>query len=221
MKIVTAFGQFGSGKDVFSDYLFTKLPWKRAAFANAVKSIYQSSFGVDREFVEHWKRIDEAPPGMLMPVRKSLQFIGDGFRKIKDDIWIEIALRDEGSHILLSDGRYWNEGRAVNHKNGVNVVLWRPGFMNDDPNPSESQILEIIRWCLVTDQDGIIDHSRKIGDCNTKWNDEHWILPEDIEEKVSHFHLFIRNDGDVEKLYGRIRNTVIPFVETHYAPAAH
>src|SRR3990167_3977741 len=99
-KLISIFGQLSSGKDCLADYLVNRLnerqmigEFSRSAFANAVKKVYQDAFGVDRDFVEKWKRIPEPPPGMNINVRKGLQFIGDGFRRIKSDIWIEIALR--------------------------------------------------------------------------------------------------------------------------------
>src|SRR5262252_270201 len=115
-------GQLGNGKDVLADYLVKRLNerrqhaynteaggevlvpncelWHRTAFANAVKQVFEDSFGVDRAFVEKWKRIPEPPPGLKMNVRKGLQFIGDGFRQIKENIWIEIALRGHQRKVI-------------------------------------------------------------------------------------------------------------------------
>ncbi|MFZ5156257.1 hypothetical protein ACOY6P_24295, partial [Enterobacter hormaechei] len=48
---------------------------------------------------------------------------------------------------VISDSRYINEAKAVKAKDGIMVVLYRPGFLNDDPNPSEAQIKPIVEFC--------------------------------------------------------------------------
>ena len=137
MKVIGVTGQLMAGKDVFCDYLAEELnkqeiKWKRTAFANAVKDTFCNAFGVDRDFIEKYKRLPDVPDGFLMPIRQCLQFIGDGFRKIRNDIWIEIALRDNGENIIISDGRYFNEANAIRQKNGLMFLMYRPGYINDD-----------------------------------------------------------------------------------------
>lgn len=206
VRFIALAGQMESAKDTVADFLVKRLnetggEWKRAAFANAVKNVFQESFGVTREFIEEWKRKPEPPPGMLMNVRKGLQFIGDGFRQIKQDIWIEIALRSE--KLIISDSRYINEARHVNEKSGVNVVLWRPGKENNDPNPSEAEIKPIVDWCVNTKQDGPLH-----------WNYDMEIYP--APEGIIYYHYFMRNDGTVDDLYERIEKEFIPWLENRY-----
>lgn len=197
MKIIAAFGQLMAGKDTLCDYLAQNLNqhssatnlWERNAFANAVKDVFCQSFGVDRNFIEKWKRIPEPPPGMLMPVRQGLQMIGDGFRQIKPDIWIDIALRKTQKQIL-SDGRYINEAKAVKAQNGMNILIYRDGYLNDDPNPSESQIRPVIEYCSKNLKSGIINHSSH----------------NDAPEELQYFDVYLQNCGNVdeflEKSYG-------------------
>jgi hypothetical protein len=188
MKIIAAFGQLMAGKDTFCDFLAANLnkhasdstKWGRNAFANAVKDLFCTSFDVNREFIENWKRNPEPPPGMLMPVRQGLQMIGDGFRKIKPDIWIDIALRKTEKQIL-SDGRYINEAKAVREKKGLNILIYREGYINDDPNPSESQIRPVIEFCKNNMQAGVIKHSA---------------YP-NAPEELRYFDVFLENRGDV------------------------
>jgi hypothetical protein len=213
MKMVCFSSQLGMGKDVASDYICPKLNeraksgiWQRGAFANAVKEVYCSAFDVDRDFIEKWKRNPEPPPGMLMNIRKSLQFIGDGFRQIKGDIWIEIALRENGKQLVLSDSRYINEAKHAKIKGGINVVLYRPGFLNDDPNPSESQIKPIIEWCVRTQKEGPI------------------VFTEDNLENapvgIEHYEYYLINDGSIENLYSKLDRLLIPYVERKYSDSA-
>jgi len=208
MKIVSFSAQLGMGKDVAADYICPKLNelnmghWERGAFANAVKNVYCDAFGVDRKFIEDWKRNPEPPPGMLMNVRKSLQFIGDGFRQIKGDIWIEVALRDESKQLVISDSRYINEARHAHNKGGINVVLYRPGYLNDDPNPSEAQIKPIIEWCVETQKEGPIDHRF------------------DGPQGIKFYDFFLINDGTLEDFYSKLDRLLIPYVQHKYSDSA-
>ena len=95
MYIIGVAGQAQMGKDTLADRLCVELnkknkQWSRSAFANAVKQIFCKSFDVDLEFIEKWKGVSENPPGFDMNVRQALQFIGDGFRKIKSEIWLDV-----------------------------------------------------------------------------------------------------------------------------------
>jgi len=206
--IIGAAAQLNSGKDVLCDYLFKKLnsetpdfPWKRSAFANAVKNVYETSFGVDRQFIEDWKRDPNPPPGMLMNVRKGLQFIGDGFRQIKSNIWIDLVFREnENNNVIISDCRYINEAKAIKEKNGITILMHRVGFLNDDPNPSESQIRPIVEFCLKNVKDGPIPSLGYIANLNP---------PDGIE----YYDFFLNNDGSLEDLYGKANELLIPFIK--------
>lgn len=203
--IIGAAAQLNSGKDVLCDYLVKKfneknksLNWKRVAFANAVKEVFEDNFGVDRDFIEKWKREPEAPPGMLMPVRKGLQFIGDGFRQIKSNIWIDKAFRDnEGQNIIISDCRYINEAKSIKKENGITVLMHRLGYLNDDPNPSESQIRPLVDFCLNYLKDGPITAEKKIN------------APNDLQ----YYDFFLNNNGTLEDLYQKADNFLIPYIE--------
>lgn len=209
MKIIATAAQLNTGKDVFSDYLVDKLnlsfpnSWIRSAFADAVKKTFCDSFGVDRAFIEKWKRIPEAPPGMKMPVRQALQFIGDGFRQIVPDIWIDIALRSD-CNLILSDSRYINEAKAVKEKKGKMFIMYRPGFLNDDPNPSEAQIRPLVEFCKNNLQEGPLPELKAL-------QEKYSNLPEDIK----YFDYFLVNDGSLQDLYNKIDNFVIPFLKDY------
>ena len=205
MKIICAFGQLMNGKDVFSDYLKIKLDelngifWERASFANAVKNVYENALGVDRSFIEKYKRMPINPPGMQMNVRQSLQFIGDGFRKIKGDIWIEIALRDKKRNIIISDGRYVNEAKKVNENSGLNILIFRKNYLNDDQNPSESGLRPLVEFCNNNCEDGLINKTMV-----------------NIPEELKPFDIFIRNDGDLQDFYNKIDNIILPLIKERF-----
>lgn len=208
MKIIAFFGQMASGKDTAADYVITKLSknWTRVAFGDAVKNVFASNFGVSREFIELWKRNPEPPPGFLKNIRQSLQFIGDGFRQVKGEIWLELGLKDNGFNLIVSDGRYINEGKEVRSKKGINCVLCRPGFENDDPNPSESQIKVIADFCKNYLQEGPIPPYEVLLD---SWGDK-------VPEGVQYYDYFLINDGNVADLFTKLDEAFIPFIEKFY-----
>lgn len=205
MKLIGCFGQLASGKDELCNYLVKSLNnrascsiWQRKAFATAVKQVFCDAFGVDFDFIEEWKRKSEIPPGMKKPVRQGLQFIGDGFRQIQDDIWIEKALKDDG-YYCISDGRYINEAKMIKKKGGINILLYRPGYLNDDQNASEAEIRPLVEWCRDNKKDGQI-----------LWKNDVWdvVLPSGIEC----FDLFVINDGSLQKLHNKIERIVVPHI---------
>lgn len=159
--IIGIAGQLASGKDTVADHLAdvlnkeTNVKFKRSAFAGAVKKVFKDTFGKDLGFIERWKRINSPPPGFAKNMREALQFIGDGFRQIKPDIWLEIAMRDKDPRVI-SDARYLNEANAIKQEGGFNIMIWRPGHENNDPNLSEAQIKPLIDWCSKNLQTGPI-----------------------------------------------------------------
>lgn len=209
MKVISIAAQLMSGKDEFCDYLAKvlndeRLIWHRSAFANAVKDTYCHAFGVNRDFIERWKRINECPPGMLMPVRQQLQFIGDGFRKIKDEIWIEIALRGD-KDLIISDSRYINEARSVCAKKGLMFLMYRPGFLNDDPNPSEAQIRPLVDFCIEHLKEGPIDFN--------KLKEEHG---EFCPDALQYYHYWLVNDKTLSDFRSKIARDIVPYVDDYF-----
>jgi len=206
MHIVGFASQLAMGKDTAADYLASELnkinttgKWHRASFANAVKDTFCSAFNVDRPFLEKWKRIDTPAPGMILNMRKSLQLIGDGFRQIVPNIWIDIALRDSNKQLIFSDCRYINEAAHIKDRKGINVVLHRPGYLNDDPNLSESQIRPIIEWCIKTQKEGEIDHSL-----------------EGTPNGSELYDFFLVNDGTIVDLHDKLSELLVPYIERVY-----
>lgn len=162
MKVILVSGQARNGKDVIADYLSKRLNklyqpivnyqcietelhpyWKRMAFAYNVKKVFCDAFEKDLDFVEEWKVKPEFPEGFIKNIRQSLQFIGDGFREIMPTVWIDMAFRGEENRII-SDGRYKNEILGSKNHDGFNIFVYRPGFINNDPNGSESYCREIV-----------------------------------------------------------------------------
>lgn len=191
--LIATFSQYANGKDELSNYLCESLNkqgtlhWKRNALASNVKRIFMDAFGVDTKFIEEWKRKDEIPEGFDKPVRESLTFIGDGFRGIKGNVWIDKLLNHNKENLIISDGRYTNEAKYIQDHNGITILLWRPGFENDYPSKSEQELMPFVR--------------------NMKECSDGEIF------KEMPFDLWIKNDGTLNDLYGKIDNIIVPFVE--------
>jgi hypothetical protein len=214
MQVIGVAGQLAQGKDQLADYLAKRLNerqhndhvklWNRIGFAHAVKKVFMDTFDVSWDFIEEWKRKSEPPPGFDLPIRQCLQFIGDGFRKMKSNIWIEVGLRTD-KNIIISDVRYMNEAKAIREKGGLTVLMWRKGWENEDPNPSESQIKPTVDWFVQSGMEG----------------DVRVELPGETPcaAGVSNpglFDFFFRNEGTIEDLYRKVDEILVPAIEEHY-----
>lgn len=210
MYVIGVAGQAQMGKDTLADRLADRLlmrhglTFERTAFASGVKKVFKDNFDVDDAFVENWKTKDDIPPGFDKPCRKSLQFIGDGFRSIRDSIWIDLRFRGREAQII-SDVRYINEFKRVREEGGLNILIGRPDRLNDDPNGSEAQIRPYVEWCLSA-----FEPDRKFVDLRRFQNEQ---FPEGFAPPLlSYFDLFVRNDGSVEDLHRTVDDFVVPFV---------
>jgi hypothetical protein len=144
------------------------------------------------DFIEEWKVVPAPPPGFKTPVRQALQFIGDGFRGIKDSIWIDSLLEGNVPPMAISDIRYRNELLAVKRHGGVNILIHRPGYLNDDPNESEAQIRQFVEYFIKNGKEG----------------------RNEMEGDYGLIDFFIVNDGNLDRLYSKIDRLVLP----HIAP---
>ena len=210
--VIGVAGQAQMGKDTLADYLSPRLntkegPWKRSAFASAVKKVFCETFDVDLAFVEKWKTIPEPPPGFSMPVRQALQFIGDGFRKIQPSIWLDLAFRNKEISTIISDVRYVNEFVRVKEEGGLNIIIARPNKLNHDSNDSEAQIRPYVSWLM----NRFKSKDEKCVDLRSfDWKEARKSLLQP-PDKIELFDLFVLNDGTEEDFYSLIENKVVPY----------
>jgi hypothetical protein len=196
--IIGLAGQAASGKDTVANILIPHLnqisgfTFVRNSFAGNVKKIFAQAFGVDLDFIEEWKRKDVAPQNFLVPVRRGLQMIGDGFRQIKSDVWIEFVLKNPQNDLVISDVRYCNEALQIKKYQGINVCLIRPDMMNNDTNDSEKIMGQIALHFDRMGYDGSIVY----------------------DENYPMFDYFLKNDGDLKKLEDRVVNELLPYIKS-------
>jgi hypothetical protein len=227
MFVIGVGSQAQHGKDTLADRLCLKLneaggswtaksldtlgvTWQRGAFAAAVKKVFCDTFGADMDFIEKWKVIPECPPGFEMPVRAALQFIGDGFRKIKSTVWLDIAFRDKAKPKVISDVRYVNEFVRVKTEGGLNILVARPDKINDDPNGSEAQIRPYIEFALKNLHEGRVGPQlAKIGMVEAMGGGVQVAPPPHMEC----FDYFIINNGTKEEFFDKIDKLLVPYAQ--------
>jgi len=198
MKNIICFSsQKQSGKDAAASH-FIKIKggdWTRQAFADGIKDSFCELFGVTKEFIEEWKENPEIPPGFNITCREALQFVGDGFRGIKSDVWIEYALRTAKDHdLVIPDGRYLNELARVKECGGTIILIYRPGHLNNIKHLSEAEIRPIIKWFVDNDiPEGKFDH--KLYNCNV--------------QGVEFIDFYLINDGTLEDWQNKIEEYLI------------
>lgn len=193
MSLFCVSGQMRSGKNAVGEYISSQLGIETASFAKPVKEIFCNTFGVDLEFLENWKVKNTPPPGFQKTVRQSLQFIGDGFRSINPNVWVEYAFSNNSFNICYTDGRYINELEYVKKNKGINILLYRPSYENNDSNESEAQIKRLVDWFL---------HNSKEGDVREL--NKHNLIP-----GCDLIDFFIINDSDLKSLYHKINKIII------------
>ena len=160
--VVGVGGRARSGKDTLGGYLLERLNaigelgrWERRKFAAPIKRIFMDVFGVDENFLETWKTLNEAPPGFQMPVRPCLTVIGDGFRHMKPTVWIDKLFRElHKTHALITDVRYLNEMQTIRRSGGVIILLHRSATADVVPDPSEQEMIPLIRRLLDLGAEG-------------------------------------------------------------------
>ena len=197
MKIISVAGQMRNGKNEIGEYICRKMNFTPASFATPVKKIFCDAFDVDMEFVEKWKINQNPPDGFKKNVRQSLQFIGDGFRQIHPDVWVDYAIKNNPDYSCYMDGRYINELMKIKQKNGINILVWRPGHENSDPNQSEAQIRPLVDWFAWMELEGNVAKIREDSDA-----------PNGCE----YIDFFIINNGSLDDLYQKVDKHIISFL---------
>lgn len=207
--VVGVAGQARSGKDSAANYLSLLLggKFKRVSLAHKVKEIFAENFGVSLEFTEHWKTKKEIPPGFDMSVRDCLIHIGDGWRKIRSNIWIEKMFDSHQSknadktpaNLIVSDVRYINESNVFRGVDkikqsegyrGITVLCWRPGYENDIISNSEQELMPFVKH-LAQESSEIINHSKYPN------------VP---------FDVWLVNDGTESQWHRKVKEIVLPLI---------
>lgn len=141
-KIIALVGLIGSGKDTVADYLQNIHHFRRESFARPLKDAVSSIFGWDRELLEgrtehsrQWREeVDEWWAERLsipqLTPRWTLQHWGTEVIRgnFHNDMWVaslENKLRNNKDNVVITDCRFLNEIKAIQHQGGLVVRVRR------------------------------------------------------------------------------------------------
>tara|TARA_B100000945_G_scaffold321066_1_gene333649 strand:+ start:8 stop:601 length:594 start_codon:yes stop_codon:yes gene_type:complete len=176
------------GKDTFADNLINlQKGWNKTSFASELKKLISTYFDISIDEIEEYKAKEELHPNLNLKVRHTLQLIGETFRTVSPDVWVNSAMRsihNDMNKIIFTDVRHNNEMDAILNKNGLLILLGRTKYLNIDPHPSESSLKDAIIWFLQNTTDFCVYTKN---------------LP-DIPDEYKKFSFFIRNDGTIKNL---------------------
>ena len=187
------------GKDTVADYMLTHSElkkWKKKSFANELKNLVSQYFQISLDEIEEYKSSQTIHPKLNMKMRDTLQIIGETFRSISPDVWVNAAMIDKETNLIFTDVRHENEMDAILKKKGILILLGRTKYLNTDPHPSESGLKDAVSWFLQNTKTSIV----KVSDVKN--------VPVDYQR----FSYFIRNDSTLKDLYNDI-NVVIKFIK--------
>ncbi len=88
----------------------------------------------------------------------------------------------------------------IKEQGGYNILLWRPGFENNDPNASESQIKPYIDFCMAHCKSGPL-----------LFDIDNWV--EHSVAELKYFDYFLISGGTLDELYARIDNELLGHLE--------
>lgn len=155
--IIAICGAMNSGKDTLAVEIRSQLQEtckvSFMSFGSYVKDTICSTFGVDYEFIESWKRVDIAPPTFHRPMRELLQHVGD-LRTFKSDYWVTKLLSDLPSSgwVIVTDVRYKNELEALKERGAYVLSVTRPSLNTvqdtSTKHSSECEIVDLINDCV-------------------------------------------------------------------------
>ena len=200
INLIGLAAQKQNGKDTLADYLLDRhlVKWDRRAWADGLKKTVSEVFGVDRYFIEEWKENPEPPPGWSITMRKCLQFVGDGMRQVKGDCWLEYTTRDRQASTIITDGRYLNELAKIKELGGFNLLVYRPGFLNDIDHPSESQLRPVVEFFVERKWHGRV-----------RFKTDQFAQQQAVPEGADYIDYVIWNDGDIIQLRKKVDEFVL------------
>jgi len=203
-KMIGLCAQSRMGKDTIADYIISKQKkYVKYSFAYELKKLISEYFQITMEEIEDYKANDNIHPNVSLKMRNILQLIGETFRSVSNDVWINIAMKKaQSSNVIFTDVRHDNEMNAITNKEGILILLGRSLYVNEDTHPSEICLKNAILWFLENTSKDFIN----VSDLDN--------VPTDFKK----FKYFIRNDKSIKELYTSI-DSLLSCI-THYCEGA-
>ena len=183
------------GKDTVADYMLSILKnWDRRSFGNELKILVSKYFDISLEEIEEYKSKSDVHPKVQLKMRNVLQVVGETFRSICPDVWVNAAVRNVKENVIFTDVRHSNEMNAILDREGHLILLGRTRYLNNDPHPSESGLKDAITWFLEHTEDS----------CVCVKNISHIAVPKEFQK----FSYFVRNDSTLKDLQANISQII-------------
>lgn len=174
------------GKDTVAEIMMElRTEYKTIAFGNELKKLISIYFEIPLQEIEEYKTTLTIHPNIKVPMRKTLQLVGETMRQVNPDVWVKNALKNIPTETcIITDVRYQNEMESILERNGVLVLLGRSKYLSEDPHPSESGLQDAIKWFLTNTSENLIIVKNQ----------------PNVPEEFKKFSYFLRNDGSLEDL---------------------
>lgn len=195
-------GQKRNGKDSICEIIKPILEkeigeFKVSSFAEAVKSILCQFFYVEngsmkkvtKEWIEKNKNNENyVPENWNMNVRDALINIGNRFREIDPDVWINI-ISTNNKNKIITDVRYLNEAIGIRkNPKGLVVRVIRSEYRKTDGSDSE---INLIKY------DSLLGNHEYEGE---------------VSDKEIPYDFVIQNNGSFNNLEDKVKNKLFPFI---------
>ena len=186
LRSPTLFGVVASAdQDVATDMICRELDLPKRAFAAPLKSLLASLFDVPHEELDAWKRSHVRHPRLKVTVREALQILGDGFRSIQEDVWVNQAPIHPHTRAVFSDVVHVNEASRITANGGVVILIAHHTGAADPPSPFLAAI------------DHLLQH--------TRGSPVRVVYRPGMPEMTQHVTWFLRNDGSRSDLQRDMR----------------
>jgi len=177
------------GKDTVCDMMQTFGTFHKRSFGMQLKRLLSETFDISLDEIETFKTSKENHPKLDVHMRVALQNIGQTFRDINQNVWVDLALRNCPENTIFTDVRHTNEMDAILNQHGILILIGRSSHLNNDSHPSEKELYPAIKWFLENTVDNLV-----IVDSSSL----------NIPPHLQKFKYFIRNDSTLSVL----RNSV-------------
>ena len=130
--IIGVAGYKGSGKDTIANVLQTSFGFEKMSFAQPIKDIVHSTFGIDKAILsgdggEREFREEVLPGWFYLSPRDMMQKIGMAFRdELHKDIWVKVLeskIKSIKQNIVIPDVRFKNELELINKYGTLEKLL--------------------------------------------------------------------------------------------------
>lgn len=190
--IIGISGKARSGKDTFANMLAEELnsvshpSYVNMAFAHELKLRCQAAFdlsyeqlwGDDKEVLDKrymkpeksyaYEPADDKLPDRYWTAREIMQNYGAFYRTIDNEFWIKnlfrVAEDKEYTNVIVTDVRYMNEAKYIQHKKGGYVIRVERGSKDDVHNmqhPSEVELDNYGDFDFTVNNNGTLDDLRQ------------------------------------------------------------